>query len=122
MAGCGCSARDGGQHVCESETTLSHIQGSMTAEHEWLFAELSRLVQCGGLSVASHRAQEASRVGSDGLCMRMLWFHLLFDREGTHVQRLGLRILSLPPIESCQEVEAVRSVGMVSPQLLLAGG
>jgi hypothetical protein len=73
MAGCGCSSRDGGRLGYESETILSHIQGPVTAENERVFAALSRLVQCGGLSVVSHRAQEASRVGSDALGRRMLW-------------------------------------------------
>src|SRR6266487_676553 len=94
--------RDGGRHVCESETTLSHIQGPVTAEDERVFAALSRLVQCCGLSVASHCAQETSIVGSDGLRIWMLWSQGMFvDREGTLVQRCRLLVLLLSLREDC---------------------
>src|SRR5450759_2161733 len=96
MVGCGCSSRDGGRHVCESENILSPIQGPVTAEHERVFAARLRLVQCCGLSVASHYAQAASIVGSDALCRRMLWSQgTLIDREGALVQRHRLLILLL---------------------------
>src|SRR5450755_2433011 len=53
-------------------------------QYERLFAAPSRLVQCCGLSVASHRAQEGSIVGSDALGCRMLWSQGMFiDGEGT---------------------------------------
>jgi hypothetical protein len=86
VAGCGLSARDGGRLGRESETILSHILGPVTAENERLFAVLSRLVQCCGLSVVSHRVQEASIVGSDALGRRVLWSQGLFvNREGVLV-------------------------------------
>jgi hypothetical protein len=67
-----------------------------------LFAVLSRLVQCGGLSVVSHYAQEASIVGSDGLGRRMLWSQLLLtDGQGALVQRFGLLVLALGSLEHC---------------------
>jgi hypothetical protein len=69
---------------------------------EMTAAALSRLVECGGLSVVSHRAQEAGRVGSDGLCCRMLWSQgMLIDREGTLVQRRRFLILLLLLREGC---------------------
>jgi hypothetical protein len=73
--------------------TYPGVSGS---RNQMVFAALSRLVQCCGLSVASHRAQEVSRVGSDGLCRRMLWSQGTFvDGEGALVQRLGLNLFVL---------------------------
>src|SRR5450755_4462295 len=100
MAGCGPSARDGGRLGCESETIPSHILGPVAAEHERLFAVLSRLIQCCGLSIASHRVQEVSIVGSDALGCRMLWSQDMFvDGEGALVQGLGLLVLPLGSVE-----------------------
>ena len=107
MVGYGPSSRDGGRLGRESETILSHIQGPVAAESERLFAALSRLVQCGGLSIASHRAQKASRVGSGGLCRRMLWSQGTFvDGEGPLQQGLYLLIVPLNPIEHGEVVNA----------------
>jgi hypothetical protein len=62
------------------------VLGRVAEEHERVFAALSRRVECCGLSVVSHCAQEAGIVGSDGLCERMLWSQGMFvDGEGALV-------------------------------------
>jgi hypothetical protein len=97
--------------------------GAWLKLNEWLFIVLSRLVQCGGLSVVSHRAQEESIVGSDGLGRRMLWSESMFvDGEGPLQQGLGLLVLPLVLIEQSQVVEAGGRVGVQWSQLLLVDG
>ena len=95
----------------------------MAAENERVFAALSRRVECCGLSIASHRAQEASILGSDVLGCRMLWSQGLFvDGEGALVQGLGLLVLPLVLVECRQIVEAVCRGGVLGSQLLLFDG
>jgi hypothetical protein len=85
-----------------------------------VFASRSRRVQCSGLSVVSHRAQEASRVGSDGLGCRMLWSQGTFvDGKGALIQGLGLLVLALVLVEPRQIVEAGGRVGVLCSYLLL---
>jgi hypothetical protein len=98
-----------------------HVLWQVAAGNERVFAALSRPVQRCGLSIASHRVQEVSIVGSDGLGRRMLWSQGMFvDGEGPHVQRLGLCVLPLGLIECRQIVEAGGRVGVLGSQLLLA--
>ena len=53
----------------------------------------------------------------------MQWSQLLLaDLKGSLEQRLGLLILPLDIVKTCQVVEAPRCVGMIRSQLLLADG
>src|SRR6266480_4812323 len=48
--------------------------------------------------------------------------HLLVDGQCTLVERFGLAVLALVPVEQCQLVECIRYIGMVGAKHLLTDG
>src|SRR5437870_1591104 len=48
--------------------------------------------------------------------------HLFVDGQCTLVERFGLAVLALVPVEQCQLVECIRYVGMIGAKHLLTDG